>query len=469
MTAEGDLYACVDVGTTTIKLNIYDSSLVRQHSETLTVPVSAEGLQDGEALFRAVRHLVDRGRELGAKSVGLATFRTSTIAWGKDGTPLTPIVTWTDRSVFSTYRRLPLHYKLAARIPPLDIIISPYSPVMKFLRLRELKPTIPEGSMQWTIDAYLAYRLTGKFVSDATNAFMTGLIDLRNPRKIKEFGIVRSLFNLRMDAPTLVENAERIGDAGGIELNALIADQQAASVGEWTVERDTAKVTNGTGTMVDVPTGTEGYSRRGELVPLILLKHKGRVWYGVEGLLPTTGKAINLMISMGLIRDYSDLEVEGGGGAIFIPALSGLLVPRAADAKGLVAGLDLASDRGTIISGLLKAIAFHVRLVLEQSGEKPKSLRADGNLSKSNELLKRISAATGINVERASDLEATSRGLAMLQMAAVGKGRLEELAKVRGETEVFSRRADAHLEEEYEKWQKLITWLKNSRNSFQAE
>jgi glycerol kinase len=460
----GDLYACVDVGTTTIKLNVYDSSLTRKHSEKVTVPVSKDGLQDGEQLFHAVRHLFGRAKEFGARSAGLATYRASTVAWDKEGRPLTPIVTWTDRSVFSTYRKLAPHLKLAGKIPPLDLIISAYSPVMKFLRLRELNPALPEGSMQWTIDAYLAYRLTGNFVSDATNACLTGIVD---PRSMKEIGIVKSLFKLKMETPRVVENTERIGTFDGVELNALVADQQAASVGEWAVSRGTAKVTNGTGTFVDVP--TEGFSRKSGLIPVVLLKHKGRVWFGVEGYLPTTGKAVDMMISMGLLRSYADLETEGGKGVIFIPALSGLQVPRAPGARGVIAGLDLSSDRGAIISGLLNSIAFHVRLVLEQSGERTTTLRADGGLSRSAELLNRISAATGLSVTRPAELEATSRGLAMLQLAAAGKGSLEDLAKVRNETEVFSRKADAGLEDEYSKWKSLTAWLVSSKQSFQAE
>jgi len=464
MSGGNELYACVDVGTTTIKLRLYDSGLARVHSESLKVPVSPDGLQDAEQLFRAVRHLLDRGRELGARSAGLATYRASTVAWEKDGSPLTPIVTWTDRKVFSTYKRLPPHIKLAGRIPPLDLIVSPYSPVMKFLRLRELNPAMPEGAMQWTIDAYLAYRLTGRYVSDATNACLTGVID---PRSMKEIGIVRSLFKLKMPAPSVVENSEPIGDAGGIELNSLIADQQAASVGDWALEGGVAKVTNGTGTFVDVP--TEGFSRRGALIPLVLLKHRSRVWFGVEGYLPTTGKAVDLLLAMGLIQDYASLEVEGRRGAAFIPALSGLQVPRAPNAKGVIAGLDLGSDRSVIVSGLLDSIAFHVRLVLEESRERPKVLKANGGLSRSDELLRRISAAAGVRVERSPDSEATAKGLAMLQLAALGRGRLEDLSKVRTETEVFSRNPDAQLEADYEKWKKLTTWLKNSRNSFQAE
>lgn len=464
MSGREEMYACIDVGTTKIKLNLYDSELVRRHSETLTVPVSNEGLQDAEQLYLAVKHLVDRGGELGAKSAGIATYRASTVAWDRDGKPLTPIVTWTDRSVFSTYERLPQHIKLIGRIPPFDLIVSPYSPVMKFLRLKELNPSLGEGSMQWTIDAYLAYRLTGRLVSDATNACLTGVVD---PRTMREIGIVKSLFKLRMETPDIIENAERVGSVGAVEINSLIADQQAASVAEWAVERGNAKVTNGTGTFVDIP--TDGFRRRGDLIPLVLIKHRGKVRFGVEGYLPTTGRAVDALIDMGLLRDYPELEVESDGGAVFIPALSGLQVPRAPNAKGVIAGLDLGSGKGAIVSGLLKSVAFHVKLVLEQSGEAVKVLRADGGLSKSNELMRRISAATGVAVERSADLEATSRGLAMLQLVASGKSSLEELIKLRSETEAFSAKVDPKLEDEYEKWKRLTGLLRTSKGSFLAE
>lgn len=458
-----DLYACVDVGTTRVKLNLYDSELGRVHSEDVTVPVT-EGLQDAEQLFSAVKHLLLKGRELGAKSAGLATYRASTVAWDREGKPLTPIVTWTDRSVYSTFRKLPAHLKLLGRVPPFDLVISAYSPVMKFLRLRELHPSMGEGHMEWTLDAYLAYRLTGRFASDATNACLTGIID---PRTMKPIGAVRSLFGFRTEVPELVENTERIGSFNGLDLDCMIADQQAASVAEGATERGVAKVTNGTGTFVDVP--TDGFRRKGDLIPLVLLKHKGKVFFGVEGYLPTTGVAVEMMKEMGILKGYGDLEVEGDGDVLFLPALSGLQVPRLPSAKGLIAGLDLSSDKRAVISGLLKSIAFHVKLVLEQAGEEVRTLRADGALSKSGELLMRISAATGLAVERNRDVEATSRGLAMLQMASLGKGSLEELAKVRDQADVFRRRATPNQQEEYKRWQRVIGLLRSSKGSFLAE
>jgi len=318
--------------------------------------------------------------------------------------------------------------------------------------------------MEWTLDAYLAYRLTGRYVSDATNACVTGIID---PRTMKPIGVVRSLFGLKTPLPELVENAQALGSFEGLDINALIGDQQAASVAEGAVEGGVAKVTNGTGTFVDVP--TEGFKRRGDLIPLVLLKHRGKVYFGLEGYLPTTGRAVDMMKEMGILREYSELEVEDDGDVLFLPALSGLQVPRLPWARGLIAGLDLGSRRDSIVSGLMKSIAFHVKLVLAQAGERVDTLRADGGLSRSDELLRRISAATGKEVRRSRDLEATSRGVAMLQMASLGVGSLTDLAKVGAEEEVFSRKEVPKQQAEYEKWKKLMDLLRSSKGSFLAE
>lgn len=464
MTDAGELFACVDVGTTRIKLCLYNGQLVRTHWEEAAVPVAADGLQDAEELFQVVKHMLTRSKELGARSAGIATYRASTLAWDKEGKPLTPIVTWTDRAVYSTFKKLPAHLKLVGRVPPFDLVISAYSPVMKFLRLRELNPSMGEERMEWTLDAFLVYRLTGKFVSDATNACLTGIID---PRNMKPIGVVKSLFGLRTPVPELVENTQNVGSFGGLEINSLIGDQQAASVAEGAVEGSVAKVTNGTGTFVDVP--TSGFKQRGELIPLVLLKHRGRVYFGLEGYLPTTGRAVDVMREMGIIREYSELEVEDRGNVIFIPALSGLQVPRLPWAKGLIAGLDLGSDKASIISGLLKSIAFHVKLVLSQAGEDVKTIRADGRLSRSGELLRRISAATGMEIQRNKDVEATSRGLAILQMASLGKGSPGDLANVGREAEVFSSKESPNQQAEYAKWKKLMDLLRSSKGSYLAE
>jgi hypothetical protein len=46
---------------------------------------------------------------------------------------------------------------------------------------------------------------------------------------------------------------------------------------------------------------------------------------------------------------------------------------------------------------------------------------------------------------------------------------VKELAKVKTNTEVFSRKPDRQQEAEYKKWKNLTTWLKSSKRSFLAE
>ncbi len=426
--------------------------------------MTPDGLQDPEAVYQVVRQMLKRARDLRAKSFGLATYRASTVAWRKDGTPLTPIVTWLNTEVVKTYQKQPLYVKALARIPPFDLIISPYSPVMRFLRLRELVPKgsiefVSQGHLAWTLEAFLVYRLTGRFVSDATSATLTGLV---HPKTFKPIEIVRSIFKLKMEIPEIVGNAELIGTAEGLELRGLIADQQSACLSEGAIQGSVAKVTNGTGTFVDIP--TEGFTRVRGLIPIVIMRHGNSTHYGVEGYLPTSGTAVDLMLKLGVLRDYSDLEVEdSGGGVIVIPALAGLQLPRAPGMKGSVYGLDSSTNRGELISGLLKSIAFQVRLVLEASGRTVGILRANGNLSKSTRLLKHVSSVTGLSVERQEDVEGTLRGVALLQAISLDKLKLDEVETTRRGIEVITEEKQAANEDEYDSWKRLTGSLRNFR------
>lgn len=455
-------YACVDVGTTRVKLAIYDDNFFRIHTEHSTIPLTNDGLHDPEAVYTTVREMLRKGKEMGATSAGLATYRASVVAWKEDGVPLTPIVTWLNTESRRTYERQPSHVKAIAKIPPFDLIISPYSPLLRLLVLQEINPEIRPmlrsgDAMAWTLESYLVYRLTGKFVSDATNATLTGLI---HPKTLEPIGIAKSLLKLDLPIPEVVGNAEPIGIVEGLELTALAADQQAACLAEGVVDGQAAKITNGTGTFVDVP--TEGYTSVKGLVPIVITKLGSSTYYGVEGYLPASGKALELMFILGVLGSYADLETPPTGSrTCVIPALAGLQIPRVPEAKGLIYGITAGTDKSSIVSGLLDSIAFHVRLVLETAQRRVSVLRANGNLSRSTELLSRISAATGIPVERQTDLEGTMKGLALLQALSDDTLKLEEVASTRREIEVINETGRDRRDEEYREWTSLARSLRN--------
>ncbi len=452
-------YASVDVGTTSVKLAVYDSDLNLINFESVGLPLSPGGTHDPAQLLSVVRHLALRAKDSGARSLGIATYRASMVAWDRDGRPLSSVLTWLSSESFEEYRKLSAAVRLLGRVPPLNLIVSPNSPALRYLALWndvKRKGIQASDAMIWTLESFLVHSLTGRYVADAANATLTGFID---PSSFKEISLVPTLLGVKPNLPEVVDNTERVGEYEGMEISALSGDQQAACVGDACVSEGMVKVTNGTGTFVDVISGS--YKRVNGLIPVVVLRYDKRSVYGLEGYLPTSGLAVDLLKRIGVISDYSDLEGPLEGNALFVPALAGLQFPSAPHARGVISNIDLGLSKGAVVSALLKSVAFHVRMVLERSGIRPKALRANGKLSKSDNLLRLISSVVGLPVERQTDIEATLRGLLLLQLLGEGRVKLSELEKTRSGVNLISGEGVVVSQEEYLKWVSMVRSLKS--------
>ncbi|MEM3185431.1 MAG: FGGY family carbohydrate kinase [Conexivisphaerales archaeon] len=455
------MYACIDVGTTNIKLSIYNDELDSIKHESVKVPVSSEGLQDPLLVLQAVKHFFKIAKESGARSAGIACYRSSMVAWDREGNPLSSIVTWLSSSSENTYTSLSRIVRAIGKIPPLDLVISPVSPALRFLAVqRELESRFGRNqkNMIWTLDSFLMYNLTKTFVSDATNSALTGLID---PARFTPLSPVLALLRINPDFPEIVDNARYYGEYEGLEIRALIADQQAACVAEGALEEGLGKVTNGTGTFVDIPLSK--YRRIDGLIPIVILRHNGKAIYGAEGYLPTSGSAVDFMIRSGLLKSYDELDKFLMPNVLFIPALAGLQIPSLPKARGIITNIGLTTSREEILSSLLLSISFHVRYVIEKYAGRLSKLRADGKLSISNSLLKLISSSTGLPVERFRDVEATQRGLAILQKISLGKMGLNDIDNNRPEL-INGERIEG-LEDAYKRWKGMLNSLRNYQSS----
>ncbi|MEM0121369.1 MAG: FGGY family carbohydrate kinase, partial [Thermoprotei archaeon] len=289
------------------------------HTESIVTPVRADGSHDAALLLSSVRHFILKAKEAGVKSVGLATYRASMVAWDRSGRPLSDVLTWLSPKSAEVYRRLPPHIRLLSRVPPLNLLVAPYSPTLRYLALLEdirRRRSSVEDILIWTLESFLVYALTHRYVGDATNSTMTGFV---HPSTFRMISAVGALLGLRPELPEIVDNTEHIGVYEGVEINALAADQQAACVGEACLSEGTVKVTNGTGTFVDIPSGR--YKRVDGLIPIVVVRDRKSVVYGVEGYLPTSGLAVDLLKRMGVLSDYSELDSPLEGDVLFVPAL----------------------------------------------------------------------------------------------------------------------------------------------------
>ncbi|AFA40037.1 Glycerol kinase [Pyrobaculum oguniense TE7] len=454
------MYGVLDIGTTRIKFFVFDKELRRTYGESLENVIHNDGTQDPLYIERVVRHFLRVARERGVQKLGVATYRSSIIAWDSSGKPLSPIYTWLYNKIEDVYG---VRFKILQYIPRLGILFRQFSPLFRFLKAykaHDLGRCLKEGRCYlWTLDSYIAYLLTRRFISDATNATLTGLI---HPSNFKPIPLVEDLLGVEIPRPEIVDNYGEFGDVDNLEFRVLIADQQAASIAEGAVEPDVVKATLGTGLFVDIPTGV--YREKSGFVPLVLYKVGGRVGFGVEAYLAGAGRVLDLLVSWGLATYQEMSELEPAGGYVFtIPALAGFQYPPASWIRGSILGIRYRTERRDIMSSIVATLAFYVRYVIDSAGVEPRIVRVNGGGSRLNSFVRCLATLLKARVERAEDSEGTARGVVYL--LAYGDGAVE-WGKPLGT--FLSLGGGYKYCDHYQMWLQKMRYLKNLKPFFQG-
>ncbi|GAB6945560.1 FGGY-family carbohydrate kinase [Vulcanisaeta sp. JCM 14467] len=428
----------IDVGTTNIKLIVYDEELNQRYSETVNVPMIFPGdyqvEQDANALKSAFNHLINVARDRGIKYLGISTYRASILAWDRSGNPLINVITWLDRRGLGIVNKLP--YSFMRHLPLLSSILIPTSPVMQILWLlrnkRDLIERVRKGEVFiGTLSSYLAYLVSNRYINDASNEALTGLW---HPGNFRRIDAVYELLGIpREVGPVVVDNINEFGEVNGIRVGVLIADQQAAMVGEGCLGIGCGKVTNGTGSFVDAV--IDRFRLIGDgLLPLLILKYGGNVFYGVEGFLPATGSVIDWLVKLGLLSSPQELDSlvnVNTQGIVVVPALAGVNVPPRPCARGFIDGLTLNTTRESFVRATIEGIVQLIGLIFDKikAYSRVNVVRVDGGLSRSVLFLRLLATALNTVVERQRDVEATARGVAALLKVFKGDWSLNDIAR----------------------------------------
>lgn len=450
------MYAVIDVGTTGVKLALFDEELRRVHYERLELGferTSARFVEQNSArLAEVVQGFARKAKAMGARRLGLCTYRASVLAWRRDGTPLTNVITWIDGRGREVVEKLPASAVFLRRLSgSLAQILSPDSPAVLMRWILDHEPGLGEEVLRgdaflWTLDSYLTYVLTGKFLADATNAALTGLL---HPRNMEEIGVVYSLLKLPRVAPEVVDNVYEFGSFEGLDLSVVIADQQSAAVAVGALESGRIESVHGTGSFVEQCTGDLRVPGKG-LVPVVMLSLDSRRTYGVEGFIRTTGSIVEWLRRSGFFSTYeemNELAKVGMRGVLVIPSFGGFRSPRAGNLRGILTGLSLSAGRAEVVAGLAWGVALHIaylmREISSRVGRPVEPLWASGGYSRSDPFLQILSDVTGMRVARPVDIEASSRGVAKLLLLSDGKISRRELAEPPPVERLFEPRSGA--------------------------
>jgi glycerol kinase len=214
-----------------------------------------------------------------------------------------------------------------------------------------------------------------------------------------------------------------------------VGDQQGSLVGQSCVRPGQAKITFGTGGMLDMCTGAAApvsSNRTAEgTFPIVAWSRDGQLVWGTEAIMLSAGTNVEWLVTdLGILDNPAQshevaAQCDTTEGVVYVPALMGLGTPHwDYGARGTLLGLTRGSGRPQITRAVLEGVAQRgadlVAAAEAQSGYTVPTLRVDGGMSENPTFVQALANATGKPVEVSRHTEATTVGAAYLAGLAVG-------------------------------------------------
>ncbi|HVQ60056.1 MAG TPA: glycerol kinase GlpK [Solirubrobacterales bacterium] len=367
------------------------------------------------------------------EAIGITNQRETVVAWDPaTGEPLHRALVWQDRRTAARCDELRAAGHEALVRERTGLTIDPYFSATKIEWLLA-NAEGAERAVFGTVDSWLLFKLTGRHVTDYSNAARTMLFDIRRLAWDGELCALLGIDPRRLPEP--LPSAHLFGTTsefgGEVPVAGVAGDQQAALFGQACHSPGMAKNTYGTGSFVLLNTGSEAPPPPEGLVTTVAWGLGEGVAYALESSIFVTGAAVQwLRDGLGIIEEAGETEVlaaslESNDGVYFVPALTGLGSPHWDPyARGTIVGLTRGSGRAQLARAALEAIAYQtvdaVRAQEAASGERLQLLKADGGAVVNRWLMQFQADVLGAPVVLPEIAETTALGAAYL--AGIGTG-----------------------------------------------
>jgi glycerol kinase len=484
-----DYVAAIDQGTTSSRCIVFDaggtivSVAQREHRQIFPRPGWVE--HDADEIWSNVEFVVREALAVESitadqlAAVGITNQRETTLVWERDtGRPVHHAIVWQDTRTDEQLRRFDAAFGAENFKDRTGLPLAPYFAGSKLAWLLDnvagLRERAATGEVLFgTMDSWLIWKLTGRHLTDVTNASRTLLMNLRtldwDPEILAALDIPAAMLpQIRSSAE--VYGTVAAGPLAGVPVAAALGDQQAALFGQTCFAPGEAKCTYGTGSFLLLNTGAEPVASQHGLITTVGYRIGDRpAVYALEGAIAVTGSLIQwLRDNLGLIRSAPEVEdlartVEDNGGCYLVPAFSGLFAPHwRSDARGVLVGLTAFVNRGHIARAALEASAWQTREVVDamnnDSGTPLTTLKVDGGMTGNDLLMQFLADVLAVPVVRPTVAETTCLGAAYAAGLAVGFWRdTDELRANWARDAQWSPALDpAEVERDYAQWRKAV-------------
>lgn len=449
----------IDEGTTGTRALIYDKKfqIVAQSYVEFTQYTPAEDRVEHDAMEiyeKTIEMCKNAMAEAGAvpediSGIGITNQRATTVIWDKEtGVPLCRAIVWQDSRTAARCAEINESEwgKKAKEITGWTVAPVYSSLMVEWLMQNneEVAAKLKDGSALFgTIDTWLVWKLTDgkKHAISYSNASVTGSLNLRTMTWDEEWlsylGIPVSIY------PEVIDDSGDYGETdpaifgGAIPITACIADQHAALFAQGCRESGMAKLTNGTGSFLDLNIGENCVVLEGADT-VIAWKIGDEVKYAMEGYAAVTGSAVQwVRDGMKLIKKSAEIEdkaraVKDTNGVYFVPALTGLGAPYWDPfARGMIIGITRGTTDEHVCRAILESIAFSIRDITDaitaHTGSAVTDIKIDGGASNNNLLAQMFADYINCNIARPASVEATSLGAAELAGLYTGFWNMDDL------------------------------------------
>ena len=326
---------------------------------------------------------------------------------------------------------------------------------------------------------YLAYRLSGAFCTDVSDASGMLLLDVKNRCWSKEMldicGVKEEQLPKLYESWEIVgtlkpEIAEELGLGKDVKVAAGAGDNAAAAVGTGTVGDGQCNISLGTSGTIFISSKNFGVDENNalhsfahadgsyHLMGCMLSAASCNKWWS-EGILGTTDYA----------KEQENIQKLGENQVFFLPYLMGERSPHNnPDARGVFFGMSMDTTREDMTQAVLEGVAFGLRDSLEVArslGISIERTKICGGGAKSPLWKKIIANVMNLKVDVLENEEGPAMGGAML--AAVGCGAYSDVVTIAGKLVKVKETVEpdpglvSKYEEKYQKFKTLYPAMKD--------
>ena len=482
-------FASIDQGTTSTRFIVFNEkgNVVAEHQQEFKqhLPDEVSVEHDPIEIWASVNNCiveVDKKFPINQiSSIGITNQRETTLAWSKTtGEPLYNALVWQDTRTQDICNELKEISELSDEFAKTGLPIATYFSLSKILWLlrnvNEVKNARLTNDLCFgTIDSWILYKLTGKHVTDVTNASRTLMMDLKTLNWIDKILDVLDIPKESMPEikPSMYNYGTNQSVLKNIPITAVLGDQQASLFGQNCLTSGEVKNTYGTGCFALTNTGGEiVYSNNGLLSTVAYQREGSEPQYALEGSVSIAGAAVQwLRDNLNIIDESSEVEslamtVKDNGDVYFVPAFSGLFSPHWDEsARGVLVGLTRFSNKSHIARAVLESVAYQSFELLESmekdTGTVFDSVKVDGGMVENNLLMQFQSDIFNKKVISQELNEITALGAGAASYLFLNELPLENMHEYITQSSTWNPNMDTNQRTHYiSKWNKAISKAK---------